>query len=190
MNLCVCVCVCHWRKLHKNYLGAQPSKPNENTSSLEWIFPPTTKIRSARETSFHHLWEAEKISKRNEMLVLSPIKVEEEEGEWMHIGMTALFGKFTLSCFLHVALRFTGKNTGFEKRMMFAALICLWFVKNGLWKAAVTHSATFILQIWVHICPHTHNVLKPQWRGKTVASGKVVLWEELTWFAGANCVPP
>lgn len=54
--------------------------------------------------------------------------------------------------------------------------------------AAVTQFHTLLLWYAHREQTHTHtptHAATHQWRGKTEASGKVVLWEALTWFAGA-----
>lgn len=153
---------------------------------LENGFPSTTKIRAAGETSFARVWETEQISKRNE----GPVK---DRGKDAH-QCDSLFGECML--WLCAPIPSTVKNmcSGWDRGRDEDDR---WLKESPRFEkyfilAAVTHFYTLRLKTRCahsHICtrPYTHTCCNASVKRKTEASGKVLLWEALTWFAGARC---
>lgn len=183
---------------------SQPNNLHRNwkCKTLKWIFLNNRdKANLGNELCG---WETEQISKRNGGIVERPMK---DRGKDAH-QYDSLFGKCMLYYCLRVPLTSIGKNmwleTGLDEgkgrtrlthSFHFSSLLkekpMLW--ENGLILAAVTHFYTFILELWyahshTYTHPYAHTCCNASVKRKTEASGKVVLWEALTWFAGAHCV--
>ena len=164
-------------------------------------FSSTTKIRPTWETSFARGWETEQISKRNGGIVERPMKDRRKDAH----QYDSLFGKCMLSYCLHVPLTSMGKNmwleSGRDEGRGRTRLMHLFHSSSLLKESPCFEKMVLYWQLWptfthsylsydmrTHTHTPTHTCCNASVKRKTEASGKVVLWEALTWFAGAHCV--